>query len=201
MVQQEKTPTKEKIMRAAAKLFSEKGYDKVSTREITSTVGINPASLYYYFSSKDELLKSLYEIYREEMNKEMPDLDELLRLAETEPPHEVLMKSEFHFQDDVRGFFDQILITAARKIYTDSESEHFVRETIFEPVENILRPLLQRMMELGKIKPFDLDPFIRLLTYYCFSAATLNNSPLKQSVAEYQAGMALIFSVIAPTDA
>ena len=199
MTEQNKTPTKDKIMRVAAALFSVKGYDKVTTREITSAVGITPASLYYYFSSKEDLLKSLYNVYTEEHHKNMPDVEELLRLAETEGPYEVLMRTEFHYNDDIREFLDQILVTAARKIYADSESEHFFRENVFNPIENTLRPLLRRMMDLGKIKPIDLDTFMRLLTYYCFSAAALNNSPLKQSASEYQSGMSFIFSMIAPT--
>jgi hypothetical protein len=90
-------------------------------------------------------------------------------------------------------------VTAARKIYADTESERFIRENIFEPSSKIVKPLLQRMIDLNKIEPIDLDTYIKLLTCYCFSAAALNHSPLKQSVAEYQAGMALIFSMIKPT--
>ena len=198
MFTQDEVSTKEKIMRAAAKLFSEKGYSKVTTREIAKAVGINSASIYYHFSSKEDLLKSLYQFYTEVRRKECPDLHELLLLAETEPPYEVLIKSEFHFDSKKREILDQILVTAAREFCADSESERFICENIFDNIINILKPLLARLIELKKISPFDIDTFLKVMSYYCFSAAALNNSNLKQSIAEYQAGMSYLFSTIAP---
>ena len=200
MIGESKNTTKERIIVAAAKLFSEKGFDKVTTREITSAVGINPASLYYYFPSKDHLLKSLYKLYSEEYRKAAPDLNELTRLVETEPPHEVLMKAVFYFDGEKRGLLDQILVTAARQICADPASEEFIRKNIFEGVDCILRPLLRCMVERGKIKPFDVDTFLRAVSYYCFSAAALNNSIFKHNVKEYQAGMSFLFSVITPIE-
>jgi AcrR family transcriptional regulator len=84
----------------AAKMFSERGYKKVTTREIAKAIGISAAPIYYYFSSKDEILKSLYKFYTEERSKERTDLDELLRLAKIAPPHEVHMKSEYHYNEE-----------------------------------------------------------------------------------------------------
>jgi len=194
----QKKNAKEKIMKIAAKLFSEKGYAKVSIREISAAAGVNSAMIYYYFTSKDDVLKSLYRFYTEERLKECPDLNELLRLAETEPPHAVLMKSEFHFNEKTRKTLDQILVTASREICSDPKSEQFIRENIFDNITNILKPLLRRLVELEKIKPFDIDTFIKVTSYYCYSAAALNNSAFKQNVAEYQAGMSFLFSMITP---
>ena len=190
--------TKEKILRVSAKMFSEKGYDRVTTRQIAKAVGINSASIYYHFSSKDEILKSLYAYYSEQIRKKRPDLDCLLLLAETAPPYEVLMKCEFHFDENIRGMLDQILVTAARMIVSHPESERFIRENIFDSVKNTLGPLLSRMMESGKIKPFDIKTFLDVLSHYCFSAAALNNSPFRQNVAEYRAAMSYIYSAIVP---
>ena len=79
--------TRGKVLRAAAKLFSESGYHKITTREIVQASGINVATIYHYFPSKADILKSLYEFYSAELQKASPDLQELLRLSETAPPH------------------------------------------------------------------------------------------------------------------
>ncbi|MCL2826470.1 MAG: TetR/AcrR family transcriptional regulator [Eggerthellaceae bacterium] len=200
MEQQNETSTRDKIMRAAARMFSEKGFERVTTREIAKAIGINSATIYYYFPSKDELLKSLYEFYTTERRKEYPDIDELLRLAETDPPHEVLMKTEFHYNEDIMEYLDQILVTAVRRIVVDPESEGFIRENIFDSIRNILQPLLTRLVELGKIEPFDINVFLNILSYYCFAAAALNNSSYGQSVAQYQAAMSCIYSMIVPIE-
>jgi AcrR family transcriptional regulator len=198
MAKTNRSSTKENILRTAAKLFSEQGSDKVTTREIAKAIGINSASIYYHFSSKEDLLKSLYKLYSEERRKQYPDLQELLRLAETEPPHDVLMKSEFHYQEDIREMLDQIIVIATCRIKADPESESFVRENIFDSIINFLKPLLERLVELGRIEPLDIDAFLGILCYYCFSAAALNNSPFRQGVAEYQTAMSHIFSMITP---
>jgi AcrR family transcriptional regulator len=45
----------EKIIAAARKLFTRKGYDAVKTRDIAKEAGINMALLHYYYGSKDKL--------------------------------------------------------------------------------------------------------------------------------------------------
>ena len=192
------TKTKERIMRTAAELFSEKGFNKVSIREIANAAGVNLAMIYYYFSSKDELLYSLYEFYSRQQQMYNPDLEKLLRLAETHSPQEVLAAAVYSYDEEVRDMLDRIIVTAAREVNSNPESERFVQESVFDNIEGILKPLLLRMVELGKIKPFDSDTFFRVLSYYCFSAAALNKSVFSQSAEEYAAGMAYLFSAIIP---
>ena len=43
------------------KLFAEKGYDATSVEEITATVGVAKGTLYYHFSSKEEIFNFLIE--------------------------------------------------------------------------------------------------------------------------------------------
>lgn len=52
-------PAPEQILRAAAQLFVECGYDATSTRAIAAAVGIRQASLYYHFASKADILAEL----------------------------------------------------------------------------------------------------------------------------------------------
>src|SRR5579862_6316911 len=51
----EDVSTEEKIKQAARKLFTEKGFDAVKTRDIAKEAGINLALLNYYFRSKEKL--------------------------------------------------------------------------------------------------------------------------------------------------
>jgi AcrR family transcriptional regulator len=54
----EVTP-REEILDAAAELFVGQGFATTTTRQIAERVGIRQASLYYYFSGKDEILLEL----------------------------------------------------------------------------------------------------------------------------------------------
>ena len=53
--------TKRKIFEIAMKLFAEKGYEATSIEEITATVGVSKGTLYYLFSSKEEIFNFLVE--------------------------------------------------------------------------------------------------------------------------------------------
>ncbi len=53
--------TKRKIFEASMKLFADKGYEATSIEEITATVGVAKGTLYYHFSSKEEIFNFLIE--------------------------------------------------------------------------------------------------------------------------------------------
>ena len=57
-----KATERETAIRAAAlRIFRRKGYHATSVREIADAAGLNKGSLYYYISSKEELLVRLFE--------------------------------------------------------------------------------------------------------------------------------------------
>lgn len=51
--------TKRKIFETSMKLFAKKGYEATSIEEITATVGVAKGTLYYHFSSKEEIFDFL----------------------------------------------------------------------------------------------------------------------------------------------
>lgn len=55
------TSRKEQILEAALHLFSTKGYMQTSIRDIATKIGVNVATIYYYFSNKEEILYAIIE--------------------------------------------------------------------------------------------------------------------------------------------
>jgi AcrR family transcriptional regulator len=53
--------TRKQAQRVALELFSTQGYESTSMRQIGDALGINKASLYYHFVSKEAILRSLFE--------------------------------------------------------------------------------------------------------------------------------------------
>jgi AcrR family transcriptional regulator len=49
----------EVLLKSAASVFAQRGYDRASIREVARAAGMSVAGLYYYCRSKDELLFSL----------------------------------------------------------------------------------------------------------------------------------------------
>lgn len=56
-----KEQTYQDIMETAFKMFSKKGFDQTSLTNIATEVGISKPAIYYYFKSKDELIKTLFD--------------------------------------------------------------------------------------------------------------------------------------------
>jgi TetR/AcrR family transcriptional regulator, cholesterol catabolism regulator len=55
------TDARERILRAAERLFAEKGYAATAVHEITTAAGVNRALLYYYFEDKHSLYATLID--------------------------------------------------------------------------------------------------------------------------------------------
>ena len=53
-------PRREELLATAAKVFSARGYEGASLREICAAAGILPGSMYHHFSSKEDLFVSVH---------------------------------------------------------------------------------------------------------------------------------------------
>ena len=53
-------PRREELLATAAKIFSARGYEGSSLREICAAAGILPGSMYHHFSSKEDLFVSVH---------------------------------------------------------------------------------------------------------------------------------------------
>ena len=67
--------TKDAIREAAIRLFSNKGFEQTSLREVADAVGITKASLYYHYASKLDLLLAIIEPIFDDMNSVVDGLD------------------------------------------------------------------------------------------------------------------------------
>lgn len=61
--------TKEKISEAAKKLFAERGYDAVTTRDIAKEAGVALSALAYYFKAKENILIHLIDLHHTKQSK------------------------------------------------------------------------------------------------------------------------------------
>ena len=62
VVPEYKEIAKNKIIQAAIKIFSKKGFHKSSMDEIAKEVGVSKGTLYTYFKSKEEILKEIWKL-------------------------------------------------------------------------------------------------------------------------------------------
>lgn len=96
------------IIRTAAVLFSQKGYDKCSVNDILNVIGIAKGTFYYYFKSKEDVLDAAVEQVSEQVlmqvqeiaaKKELSPIDRIIQVLlatrVTGPAEEALIQ-EMH---------------------------------------------------------------------------------------------------------
>lgn len=77
--------TKERILRAAERLFAEHGYDGVSVRDLGAAAGVQIALISYYFKSKEGLYRAVFQRRIEPVSAQRRAALNAL-LARKEPP-------------------------------------------------------------------------------------------------------------------
>jgi AcrR family transcriptional regulator len=94
------TERRQQILEQSAKLFTSKGYQATSMRELALHVGLEPASLYSHFKSKEDLLWQLASSCAEDFHLSVGpiangDLQPSERLAEMIATHvEVVVRNQ-----------------------------------------------------------------------------------------------------------
>src|SRR5699024_7614943 len=80
--------TKKKLMKAALKLFSEKGYSSSTIKDIAEEANLISGLIYHYFSSKENLLWTIIE--KNTVNHEIKNL--ISNTSYDEPTDQFMLK-------------------------------------------------------------------------------------------------------------
>lgn len=68
------TSLREKILLTAKSLFIQQGYHGLAMRQISEAVGVSKAALYYHFKDKEELFLAILDIYLNEIESAIDDI-------------------------------------------------------------------------------------------------------------------------------
>ncbi|WP_162322198.1 TetR/AcrR family transcriptional regulator [Nesterenkonia haasae] len=133
---------RDEVLATATRLFHEKGYDATSIQDISDELGLLKGSLYYYISTKEDLLFEIIQSYHEEtrayfddiVQSTLPVVDKLRTFIETETAHTAhhLAKSSL-FAREWRS-----LTAEHREVIVAERDRHdaFVRECIIAGQES-----------------------------------------------------------------
>lgn len=80
--------TRQNILDAASKLMTQKGIKNTSLADIAKEVGISKGTLYYYYSSKDDIIYDITDIHLKKMTEEL--LTWIKNIQSDADPQEIL---------------------------------------------------------------------------------------------------------------
>lgn len=134
-----KQNTKEKVLKAASKVFSENGYKETTIRMISEKASVNVASINYYFGDKERLYLEVIRYWAADAFKDFP--------------HEALSSDELEPKEKIRQFIYYTLLCLLGKdgkgtgfgrlmaleasISPSKVVHQVVTETIQEPTEQL----------------------------------------------------------------
>lgn len=143
--------TKQKILDASLKLFSEKGYSAASVRQISKEAGFRESVIYNHFEGKHDILRTLFFTEIEEVNTNLfreVDADIL-----KENPKDVLSllanRLSIYSKDENRGKVMKIIIM---EMFRDKKAKELIKEQVFENGRNILSEIFSNMIKDRVIK-------------------------------------------------
>ena len=140
--------TRDKILEAAAQIFSEKGFHAASMQDIAKSVNLQKASLYHPVSSTQEILLELLDQALDILIERIGEV-----ASQPDPPEEKLhqaMRVYLQTLTDHRGLA-AVLLFEHRSLSDDLKSKHLPRRDRFE---GLWRGLIQDGVETGV---FDCD--------------------------------------------
>jgi AcrR family transcriptional regulator len=157
--------TKQKILEAAIDLFSQNGFSAVSIREITKYVGIKESALYNHYKTKDEMLETIYTIFRnEQKQRSLPPVAMLDKILETVTPEAFLMQGFLNFKQTINN---PLLVKIWRILnieqFRDQRAREIILNDIYKGTIDFLEAAFKIMIKKGQIK--NLDPRTLALEY------------------------------------
>jgi AcrR family transcriptional regulator len=169
--------TREKTLQEALRLFSEKGYEAVSVRDIARAVGVKESSLYNHFRNKQDIFDSILaeyshrgaEFFRQyELTGEDDSFTADSRTVEVyrHMSGEQLAAMagrifEFYFTDEINTRLRRMLTIEQ---YRSPESARLYRKLSFDDSLEYQTKLFEEMIKAGCFR--QADPYTLALAFY-----------------------------------
>lgn len=149
----EKEELKEQILRAAKRLFIERGFEKTSIRNIADEIEYSPGIIYHYFQDKNEIFHSLHQEGFQELRKRMGILsaveDPMSRLK-------AMGKIYIQFALENTDMYDLMFIIEAPIDHVENRDDLCWVEG--DSTFNLLRSTVHECMQKGHFEGHHLEP-------------------------------------------
>lgn len=140
--------TKRKIFETSMELFAKKGYEATSVEEITSVVGVAKGTLYYHFSSKEEIFNFLVE---EGMKLLKNSID--IKTSRLENNLDKL-RAIVLIQIKIIMKYENFMTILLSQIWGQEPRNKKCREYVFEYIK-VIEEIIKEGIEKEEIKPGD----------------------------------------------
>ena len=158
-------PTEEKIFKTAIELFSQKGFNGVSIREIARAVGIKESSIYNHYTNKDKILETIFTYYKNQMNKTSVSEEDLDKKIQSVSFEQFWTKGLVNFQKATEDpLLEKINNIILLEMFRDKRARDIALEELFNRQQKVVSKIFTKMQKNGIITK-DFDPEVLALEY------------------------------------
>lgn len=127
--------TKQNIFDNALSLFSKKGYDGVSIRDIAKAVGIKESSIYNHYPSKKAIIDDICEHFVQTLSVSRPPLAQVEAMLEKIRPSQVFLALISAYGQSVNDKITQMAKVVFSEQYHDNDihgifTEEFIKKNV-----------------------------------------------------------------------
>lgn len=163
--------TKDIIFNTAVEMFSEQGYDNVSTRDIARTADVNESTAYYYYKSKEAFLDEILSVYQRKLERYLITKEKAEQYLKTDTPQALLRRFLQHFKDDEAVFMLRANRIVCMQQYTNQKAKDLVMLHLMDKTTKSIKGTLDLLMERGMIPVFDTKSFSVIWCDFLYSQA------------------------------
>ncbi|GAV15201.1 TetR/AcrR family transcriptional regulator [Paenibacillus sp. NAIST15-1] len=137
--QQKALETKNKLIDSALRVFSEKGYDSSTTKDIAREAEVTDGLIYHYFNSKEELLWAILE--KHTLNHELKNTATMDPLQNQ--PLDVMLNMYFANLMDMLHEKKELIVM----FFGEAQRNQEVRNRLVMTIEEGIQPLYQLLKQ------------------------------------------------------
>ena len=165
-MQPENRSAREKILHSAVQLFAEYGYHAAPLRDIARIAGIQAASIYYHYASKQALLIEIMETHMQRLNA---NLERILR-EHDDPQRRLRAAIANHIRLHTSYKAEFFIIDTEIRALEGENRTHII--SLRDRYESLLQELLRDGMERGVFRQSDVKVSSYAIIAMCTEVAT-----------------------------
>jgi AcrR family transcriptional regulator len=158
------------VLEAAKKVLRQKGYSKLSTRDVAAAAGVPLSQIHYHFGSKQGMVLALFE----HLNSQLLDRQNVLFQDTTLTLSQQWARACDYLDEDIASGYVRILQELIAASWADGTVAKVIQSGIIGWI-NLITELARRAeREFGALAPFSADDFSALVANAFIGAESLH---------------------------
>lgn len=146
---------KKKIFESAIKLFMSKGFQTVTMRDIADLAGITQSSLYNHFTSKQEMLDTIYDFYCYYHHKDRPSLESIEPILHSGSLMDIMTSFRYEYDAEYIPNLRDITKIIMQRNSIDERAREITKSLLIDSGVERVEAVFNRAVEIGRLAPLD----------------------------------------------